>query len=193
MKSVVTMQQNIEDIYVLTPLQEGLLYHTLARSGLYTEQMRCILQGALNVDALQRACQKVIERHAILRTAFWWEEIEQPVQIVYRKVEVPWQVLDWRTLPPEEQEQQLQELERDDQQRGFDLTRAPLLRFTLVRLSEERYAFLWSHHHLLLDGWSMPIVLKEMMQYYDQHVINMCTIGHSPWNLLVSIEITLPG
>src|SRR5579884_2003288 len=158
--------QNIEDIYALTPLQEGLLFYALTQSSLYIEQVQAQFQGEIDIPAFQQAWQRVVERHAILRTAFWWEGIEKPVQIVCRQIQVPWQVLDWREISPPEQEKQLDALQQEDRQRGFELSKAPLLRLTLVRLSEDRFTFIWTHHHLLLDGWSMPLVLKEVMMYY---------------------------
>jgi amino acid adenylation domain-containing protein len=161
--------QDIEDIYALTPLQEGLLFHALTQSGLYVEQVQAQFRGDLNVSAFQKAWQKIAERHAILRTAFWWEGLEKPVQIVRRQIQVPWQVLDWRAIDPQERAKRLEIFQQEDRQRGFELSKAPLLRFTLIRLDEDRFTFIWTHHHLLLDGWSMPLVLKEVLMYY-QHI-----------------------
>jgi len=93
-------RKNIADIYPLSPMQQGLLFHTLyaPTSGVYCEQWRCIVHGHLHVTAWQHAWQRVVERHPVLRTAFHWENRAEPFQVVYRRVEVPWQQYDWRHL-----------------------------------------------------------------------------------------------
>ena len=96
----------IEDIYPLSPTQHGLLFHTLyaPTSGVYVEQLACTLRGELDVAAFERAWTQVVERHAVLRSAFVWEGRERPLQVVRRQVAIPWERHDWRTLPPQEQQ-----------------------------------------------------------------------------------------
>lgn len=102
--------KNIEDFYPLSPLQQGILFHSLAdsESGVYFEQSSLNLKGTLNVKAFHLAWQKVIKRHSILRTSFVWEDLKEPVQIVHRQVNLPWQEYDWQHLSPKEQQQKLQ-------------------------------------------------------------------------------------
>ena len=160
---------NIEAIYRLSPLQEGLLFHTLyaPESGVYFEQYTCTLHGDLTIAAFERAWQEVVDRHTALRTLFTWEQRDKPLQIVRAKVTVPWEHQDWRGFSPEAQQERLLALLHTDRERGFTLDQAPLMRFTCVRLDQDTHQFIWSFHHLLLDGWSMRLVLKEVFRAYD--------------------------
>ncbi len=157
---------DFEDFYPLSPAQQGILFHTLyaPRSGMYHEQLSCVLQGDLKVEQFQQAWQTVCDRHPILRTSFVWQGIKEPVQVVHHRVLLAWQQLDWQCVSDSEP---LERLLKADQAQGFDLTQAPLMRFTLIQLDRHRYRFVWSHHHLLLDGWSTPLLLKEVFAIYQ--------------------------
>jgi amino acid adenylation domain-containing protein len=159
---------NIEDAYPLSPTQQGMLFHSRMApdSSVYIEQMCFELHGALNVAAFTQAWQQVINRHPVLRSACVWENLEKPLQIVGKQVTFPWQDLDWRGISTIEQQEKLALLLREDRQRGFKLSQAPLMRLMLIRLADNIYHFTWSHHHLLLDGWSVPIICKEAIAYY---------------------------
>ncbi len=161
--------QNIEDIYRLSPTQHGMLFHSLyhPESGIYFEQFSCTLRGALDALALRRACDRVTERHPALRTSFHWTEGDEPLQVVHRQVELPWEELDWREMNEAAQKAYLSNFLQADCQRGFDLAQSPLMRMTLIRLTEETHYFLWSFHHLLLDGWSSLLVLREVFALYE--------------------------
>ena len=101
--------ETISDIYELSPMQQGMLFHSLynSTSGMYCEQRSCLLKGELSVSAFKQAWQAVIDRHTILRTAFYWQEVENPLQVVYQRVELPWIEYDWRGLTKTEQEEKL--------------------------------------------------------------------------------------
>jgi amino acid adenylation domain-containing protein len=161
--------KNIEAIYPLSPMQQGILFHTLYASepGVYCAQWTCTLHGHLDVSAFKRAWQRVVDRHPVLRTAFYWEAQNEPFQIVYRHVELPWRWRDWQRLSAPEQERQLEAFLREDLARGFELAKAPLIRLTLLQLAEGTYQCVWSLHHLLLDAWSLPLLLQEVFQLYD--------------------------
>jgi amino acid adenylation domain-containing protein/non-ribosomal peptide synthase protein (TIGR01720 family) len=167
--SIVNEKQHIEDIYPLSPMQQGLLFHTLyaPEASEYFVQLTCTLQGELDSEAFKRVWQEVLDRHSITRTSFVWENLEQPLQIVHSQIDLPWQELDWRGISPAEQQVRLQEFLKADHKQGFDLTQAPLLRFSLIRLTENTRQFVWSHHHLLFDGWSLPLLLKEVFTFYE--------------------------
>lgn len=160
---------NIEDLYELSPMQQGMLFHTLyaPESEVYFEQLLCTLQAELNFLGFVQAWQQVVARHPVLRSSFHWEEIDKPLQMVSKQVELPWVELDWRNLTPDEQQEHLGDFLQNDRQKGFELTQAPLMRFTLIQLGEYTYQFIWSHHHILFDGWSMQIVLQEVLAFYE--------------------------
>lgn len=160
---------NIEDIYPLSPMQQGMLFHSLAapESGEYFQQMAWTFLGHLEIPAFEQAWQQVIARHAVLRTDFDWEELEDPAQIVYRNIPFTMEHQDWRGLSVSQQQERFEKFLRADQQRRFDLATAPLLRLTLIQMAEKVYQFLWSYHHILLDGWSVGLILKELLTFYE--------------------------
>ena len=163
---------NVEDIYPLTPLQEGLLFHILQgdTSNAYFEQLSWVMA---NIDrlALRRAWEAVSARHTILRTRFVWQGLQRPVQIVERSLpfnQLFWREEDWRKLDPPTQDERFEALMKEERQLGFALEQAPLQRFILVQLDEHRYRLLWSISHLIIDGWSTPIVLDEVTKLYRE-------------------------
>ncbi|MEH1800658.1 MAG: amino acid adenylation domain-containing protein [Nostoc sp.] len=162
---------NIDDLYELSPMQQGMLFHTLyaPESEVYFEQLVCILQGELNFIGFVQAWQQIVARHPVLRSAFYWEEIEKPLQMVSKQVDLPWEQLDWQNFTPDEQQHYLGDFLKCDRQKRFDLSQAPLMRFTVIQLEEYTYQFIWSHHHILFDGWSMQIILKEVLAFYEAH------------------------
>jgi amino acid adenylation domain-containing protein len=160
---------NVEDIYELSPLQEGMLFHSLYApgSGLYVVQMSCELEGALDMAAFEQAWARLVGRHAILRTSFHWQDLEKPVQVVERRASVPLRILDWRGLPDEARRRELEDFLASDRAEGFDLSRAPLMRLTLAKLSDRVHQLVWSFHHILLDGWCLSPLLGELFECYE--------------------------
>ena len=160
---------DVDDIYPLTPTQEGLLFHTLLapESGVYVIQQHGLLEGELDLAALSAAWDRVVERRAILRTSFEWDGLDRPLQIVHRRVHLPLSTEDRTAIPAEEQEARWRQRLAEDRRQGFDLHDAPLMRFLVVRLNERQYRFLWSHHHVLADGWSLPLLLQEVFTFYE--------------------------
>ncbi len=161
--------QNVEDVYELSPMQQGILFHSVysPESGVYFGQSAMRLQGPLDRAAFRRAWAGAIARHPALRTSFHWEGVEKPLQVVHRDAEAPWEDEDWRPLPAEEQERRLDAYLRADRERGFDLARPPLLRFALIRTAADAHWFVFSSHHLLLDGWSKAVVMQEVFAEYE--------------------------
>ena len=159
----------IEDILPLTPLQEGLLFHVLydeQQRDVYTVQLELGLQGALDGEALRTAAQALFERHASLRAGFQHEDLSKPVQVILRRVTVPWRQVDLSGLEASERARQLEDLLAQDRRERFDLGTAPLVRFTLVRMSGSEHRLVLTTHHILLDGWSMPILVRELLTLY---------------------------
>jgi amino acid adenylation domain-containing protein/non-ribosomal peptide synthase protein (TIGR01720 family) len=160
--------RDIESLYGLSPLQHGMLYHSLVapRSGLYVVQLAFDLTGPLDREAFQRAWLRVIERHGLLRTLFVDLDGERPLQLVRRQALLPWHEEDWRHETPERQSQRFDALLDQDRAQGFELTRAPLMRLVLIQLEDGLRRLLWTLHHALADGWSMPILLHELLAHY---------------------------
>jgi len=163
------MKNKIEAIYPLSPMQQGMLFHYLDNgySEIYFEQVNYILQGNLDVEGFKKAWQQVMDRHAILRTLFTWENLEKPIQLVQRQVECPWAEQDWRQCSQEDQQKKLKAFLQADRERGFQLKQAPLLRLNLIRIEQDTYHFIWSFHHLILDGWSVSLLLGEVFALYE--------------------------
>ncbi|MGH2619079.1 MAG: amino acid adenylation domain-containing protein, partial [Anaerolineales bacterium] len=160
--------RSVDDIYPLAPMQEGLLFHTLMHpgSGIYHMQDRYGIRGQVDVEAFREAWQRVLDRHRILRSGFVWEGLGSPHQVVYRRVALPFEFLDWRQFTQSEQESMLEELLRAERQQGFDLAQAPLMRIRLLRLAEERYRLIRSYHHILMDAWCTSLVLQDFKDFY---------------------------
>ncbi|MEM6445464.1 MAG: amino acid adenylation domain-containing protein [Cyanobacteria bacterium P01_D01_bin.123] len=166
--------ENVEDLYPLSPVQQGMLFHSLTApdSGVYIGQYTCKLRGALNPEFLKQAWQQAWDRHPILRTMFVWE-LDEPLQIVRQQVELPWHEKDWRDRA--ELELARKTFLQQDRGLGFALDCAPLTRFTLIRLSDDTYELVWTCHHLLTDGWSTPLIWDEVYACYAALVQ-----GHQP-------------
>jgi non-ribosomal peptide synthase protein (TIGR01720 family) len=162
----------VEDIYPLSPMQHGILFHSLyaQESAMYFQQFRCILRGTLELTAFERAWQQLLARHASLRSTFEWEGLDEPLQVVRRDVRLPLVVHDWRGLAPALQRDKLEDLLERDRGQPFNLLRAPLMRLVLVRIDDDISEFIWSYHHLLVDGWSFALALKEIFLLYEANL-----------------------
>jgi surfactin family lipopeptide synthetase C len=158
-----------ETFYPLSPLQEGLLFLGLATPGstAYVNQFICRLSGGIDVETYEQAWQSVMERHPILRTRFLWTELKRPVQLVKNECSLPFKYLDFTSLSPTEQRTRVEAVFEDERKRGFDFSEPPLMRIALMRTGEECYELVWSFHHILLDGWSMFLVLDDAFALYD--------------------------
>jgi len=156
----------IADVYPLSPMQQGMLFHTLydQQAGNYINQLRVDVHG-LDVQRFKQAWQATLDAHDILRTGFFMQgELDQAVQVVRKAVELPFSEHDWRGQPA--LEQALQALAEGERQRGFDLAAAPLLRLVLVRTGDDSHQLIYTNHHILMDGWSTSRLLGEVLQRY---------------------------
>lgn len=167
------MQQNkktnIEDIYELSSMQQGMLFHTLYTEGsdAYIEQFCYDLTGEIDTDKFRKSWQEVINRHQALRTSFQWKGISKPVQLVSRDIELPWEFLDWSGLTQSGKDSEYVKFIREDRAKGFSMEQTPLMRCTLIKYDNEYFKFVWSFHHILMDGWSYPILQKEVFTFYE--------------------------
>src|SRR6266545_932768 len=162
-----TSAGGIEDIYELSPLQQGILFHSLydGDADTYVNQRSYLIDGPLDPDALARAWTQAVGAHTALRTSFHWEGLDKPLQVVHREVPVVMHRYDWSGA--EDQQERFDRLIADDLAAGFDLAVPPLQRLHLVRLGDQRYGFIWTHHLLLLDGWSVPIFVSDVLLRYE--------------------------
>ena len=157
-----------EDVYELSPLQEGMLFHTIrdVGVGMYINQAVSTMED-VNVEALRGAWQKVLDRHSSLRTSFEWKDHDEPVQIVHKDVVIPFYTYDWREDSSAEQESKLRKFLFDERKQGFDLSVAPLLRISLIRVSDSSWYSIFSQHHIIIDGWSGDLIADEVRKLYD--------------------------
>jgi amino acid adenylation domain-containing protein/FkbM family methyltransferase len=161
--------KDIESIYRLSGLQQGMLFHGLYNNqdgGAYKVHYNCDL---LNLDCVvfKRSWRHIVNQHSVLRSAFFYDSFNIPVQCVYRNVDLPVTEIDCRGMDEASQRTIVNEYEELERQKGFDFKQAPLTRFTIIRLSEDRYRMLWTTHHILFDGWSLAILLEEFLTTYE--------------------------
>ncbi|PWS52786.1 non-ribosomal peptide synthetase, partial [Streptomyces sp. FT05W] len=163
----------LEDVLPLTPLQAGMLFHALYDSravDVYTAQFVFELEGPVGVPALRAAVGGLLRRHANLRVGFLHEDLDEPVQAVAAEVPVPLEELDLTGADaPGPVEDRLAAFLAADRTRRFDLATPPLMRFTLVRTAPDRHRLVMTSHHILLDGWSMPLLVRELFELYAHH------------------------
>ncbi|MFK8912724.1 condensation domain-containing protein, partial [Streptomyces sp. YS-3] len=164
-----TSQSAVEDILPLSPLQEGMLFHSgydQDSRHLYIAQFSVDLRGALEAARLREAADTLLRRHANLRVSLTHRKNGDPVQVVRRDMPLAWQESDLGHLGEEEAQARAAELTEQDWQLGVDSRRPPLLRFTLLRLGPDHHRLLVTAHHILLDGWSFALLFKELFTLY---------------------------
>ena len=163
------MTADQDNVFDLTPTQEAMLLYSIyaPKSAAYFEQFCYAYRGALDVEAFQAAWQQVVNRHSILRTSFRWSEEAGPRQVVHHQVEVPFVLNDWRDLTGPQQEEKLTQFLEADCARGFDVSVAPLIRVAVLQTSSDAFYIVISNHHLVLDGWSLGVVRREVTEVYQ--------------------------
>lgn len=159
----------IEDAYPLSPMQQGMLFHSLLApdSGVDIEQVLCELHEALDVAAFKRSWQCAIKRHPILRTKFSWQGVDQPRQEVHSVAELPWDEQDWRNVPLDEKKDRLAAFLISDRRRGFNMSQAPLFRLSLFHWDTADSRLIRTFHHTLLDGRALIQLLRELFAFYE--------------------------
>ncbi|MEU2794848.1 AMP-binding protein, partial [Streptomyces sp. NPDC007100] len=167
-------QTSLEAVLPLTPLQQGMLFHAQYDGGqadgkdvdFYNVQTPLELAGALDTEVLRASCAALLDRYGSLRAGFLRRRSGEAVQAVARTVELPWEDVDFSGFGADERRTRLARLLTEDRARRFDMARPPLLRFTLVKLAADRHVLVLTHHHILLDGWSVPLVLSDLFHIY---------------------------
>jgi len=157
-----------QDVYALSPLQKGLLFHAVYEptSPVYFEQFVFSLEGELNEDVFQKTWEYLVDNTPVLRTVFRWEDYEYPFQVVLDSMCVPLQVNDLQHIDEKNQKKEISLFLDQDRQAGFDFKQGPLLRINLFKLTQNKYTFVWSYHHILMDGWCLPVLTGDILNIY---------------------------
>ncbi|MHA6765595.1 non-ribosomal peptide synthetase [Streptacidiphilus sp. PAMC 29251] len=158
----------VADVHPLTPMQAGMLFHSLLdpEARTYLNQVQLVLSGVTDPHALAEAWQRTADANPVLRTRLTWQETAEPVQVVQQSATVPVTHHDWTGQATDREGPEMARLLAEDRAAGIDLSAAPLMRLTLIRLSPTRVRMVWTFHHVLLDGWSAAQVFDEVCERY---------------------------
>ncbi len=166
--------QNIQNVYPLTPMQHGMLFHAMENpaSTAYVEQYSYRIEGEVDAELFEQSVNHLIKRHDILRTVFNTRMPEQPLQVVLKNRPIKLRIEDIQELSQSQQEAHLENAKVADRTKGFDLSRGPLMRVSLFKTGEKSCQILWTYHHILMDGWCIPLVTHEVFQAYQDLAAN---------------------
>lgn len=161
--------KNVKDIYSLSPLQEGMLFHWMRdkNSSAYFEQVEFTLKGNIDIALIEKSVNRVIERDDILRTVFVYEKIKKPLQVVLKQRTLNVHFEDISGMAKQEKASYIEEFKRNDRAKGFDLSKDMLIRLSVLKSSAEEYKLIWSFHHILMDGWCIQIINQYLIQNYQ--------------------------
>ncbi|QWR77834.1 amino acid adenylation domain-containing protein [Candidatus Magnetomonas plexicatena] len=159
--------EDIKDIYNLSPMQEGMLFHRMydKRSSAYFEQVTFTVKGALDVSAFIKSWENVFERHDILRAMFIYSDRAEPIQVIPHQRQIEHRFVDMSKEP--ESGRFLNDYRKADIERGFDLARDPLMRIYIVKRADNVFDVVWSHHHIIIDGWCLGIIITDLFDTYS--------------------------
>jgi len=166
-KIVAKTKHEIKEIYPLSPTQNALLFHHLQDGkdeGLL--HVMCTLWGDLDENLFKSAWQESVKRHEALRSSIYRKNTGQAVQIVFSEVELPIEVLDWRDISQSDIAEKIQKFKARDLTRNLDLSEVSANRLHLICLQNTEYQLIWTCHHILLDGWSAAVILRDVFQIY---------------------------
>ncbi|TPG89131.1 amino acid adenylation domain-containing protein [Brevibacillus laterosporus] len=161
-------KSDIKDIYFLSPMQESMLFHYLMgeQTTTYFEQFHFQLSGAIDNIVFDKTVQTLVARYDILRTIFIHQNVKKPVQAVVKRRHQQIDFMDISHLTEADQRSFIEQYKKDDRSQGFDLTKDVPLRISVICLGAECYEILWSFHHILLDGWSVGLLLGDFKKVY---------------------------
>ncbi|QEV16164.1 non-ribosomal peptide synthetase [Streptomyces alboniger] len=164
--------RGMADVWPVTAMQDGLLFHAElagAAVDVYQMQFTFHLTGEVEPHRMRAAGQALLERYPNLRTAFVTDSAGDRVQIVHNGIELPWQELDLALLPTPQQQEQRRRFLAAEHSTHFDAARAPLMRFSLIKLAADRWDLVLTAHHVLFDGWSVPLLMLDLLRLYRSH------------------------
>ncbi len=162
-------QQAIQRVYPLTPMQEGMMYHSILEpdSSFYFTQLELCITGDLDLAVLEKSIEYLLRSYDILRTVFVHQQVQRPRQIVLAERQAKVHFEKIMDMEPAYQKEYLEEYKGKNQAKGFNLAKDTLFRVAVFQLTDETYHFIWSNHHILIDGWSLGVLMKKLFQYYE--------------------------
>lgn len=168
------MKENIQTIYPLTPLQNGMLFHAVVdeQQHAYFQQVRCKFEGTVNEFLIRESWLELINRHEVLRSVFIWKHERDPLHVVLREMDMPMTFLDWSNNQTPVEKNELERLLVKDRKKPFNISKPPLMRLLVVQIKTNEFELIWSHHHILLDGWSTGLLFSEFQKIYHAKSID---------------------
>jgi amino acid adenylation domain-containing protein/non-ribosomal peptide synthase protein (TIGR01720 family) len=171
----ITKQYPVQDIYLLSPMQEAMLFNTLydAESSAYFEQISFRLLGELEVPQVKNSLKELFKQHDILRTIYIYQDIDQPIQVILESQKIGFHYQEEFNVPEgENKETYISRLIQGDRDQAFDLGKGPLMRVFILKIQEKEFEFIWSFHHIVMDGWSAGILISQFFEIYHSYLEN---------------------
>ncbi|MCY7855055.1 amino acid adenylation domain-containing protein, partial [Bacillus sonorensis] len=167
-------KQKIQKVYPLTPMQEGMLYHAMLdpESSSYFTQLELFIEGDFDLEIFERSVNQLVRSYDILRTVFVHQQLQKPRQVVLAEREAKVHVEDISAWDELRQKMRISQYKRDVQAAGFNLAKDMLFKVAVFRLAHQKYHLIWSNHHIVMDGWSMGILMKRLFQNYEAYRSN---------------------
>ncbi|WP_024120185.1 surfactin non-ribosomal peptide synthetase SrfAC [Bacillus halotolerans] len=162
-------KDQVQDMYYLSPMQEGMLFHTILNPGqsFYLEQITMKVKGDFNIKCLEESMNVIMDRYDVFRTVFIHEKVKRPVQVVLKKRQFHIEEMDLTRLSESEQTDKINEYKAQDKIKGFDLTRDIPMRAAIFKKADNSFEWVWSYHHIILDGWCFGIVVQDLFKVYN--------------------------
>ncbi|MFS0553782.1 amino acid adenylation domain-containing protein [Brevibacillus sp. 179-C9.3 HS] len=174
-------KEQVQDMYLLTPMQEGMLFHALLdeEHNSHLVQMSITIQGDLDVGLFTNSLEVLVERYDVFRTLFLHEKLKQPLQVVLKERPIPIQFHDLSAYNEQQKQQQYAQYKSEDQEKTFHLAKDPLMRVAIFQMTKHDYQIIWSFHHILMDGWCFSIIFDDLLSVYLS-LQNKTTISLEP-------------
>ncbi len=169
------VKKEIINIYQLSPMQEGMLFHSIKEpeTNTYFRQVMLSVSGTLDRVLFEKSFELLVDRHDSLRTVFLYDKVEQPLQVVLKKQKSEISFLDISGLRDEERDSFLEDYLRKDREKVFNLTKDVLIRISVIKTGARECKLLWSFHHILMDGWCTGVLLNDLFEIYRSLKFNI--------------------